>query len=82
MKTIKTLAELKKLSNDKTFECAILLYGGLFSRKYITYDGKHFHIENCIDNTSQKLNAKQLMDKDYTNIGYALEKGALVIIDK
>ena len=80
MKTINSVAELKRLARGGPLECAITLSGGLISRKYISYNGKRFYIENCIDDTTQWLNEKQLFDDTFTNIGKALKMGALVII--
>lgn len=36
-----------------------------------------FFIINFIDDTEQELTESQLMDRGYTNIGYAMSKGAL-----
>ena len=38
---------------------------------------KIFFIINLIDGTEQKLTENQMMDRDRTNIGFAMTKGAL-----
>jgi len=57
----------------------ILLRGYLRSSKRIVWeeDEKRFFIINFIDDSEQELTEAQLMDKGYTNIGYAMTKGAL-----
>jgi hypothetical protein len=81
MKKIKSIAELKKLANNKIIEVSILLNGGLKSTKSIMFWKKtgKFMIENYIDNSPQSLTEKQLSDKKYTNIGEAIKKGALIL---
>ena len=79
-KIIKSLKELKELTLNTEKEIAVVLNYGLFSRKVITYTSKKFHILNCIDNTTQVLTGKQIMDKKLTNIGHAIGKKALVLI--
>jgi hypothetical protein len=56
-----------------------LLRGYLRSSKRIVWEEneKKFFIINFIDDTEQVLTEAQLMDKGYTNIGYAMTKGAL-----
>lgn len=81
-KKIKSLRELKKLARNTEIECAIILNYGVFSRKSISYlsKSKKFSVQNWIDDTSQVLTEKQIMDKRITNIGYAISKGALRIM--
>ena len=57
----------------------ILLRHHLRSSKWIVWDDieKKFYIHNLIDDTEQVLTEKQLMDKSWTNIGYAMTQGAL-----
>ena len=57
----------------------ILLNHGLRSSKDIMWDAEanRFHVFNHIDQTEQHLTERQVMDRGYTNIGYALTKGAL-----
>lgn len=50
--------------------------GGLCrSSKYIEYDDDTFYIINEIDDTEQTLTSKELFNKDYTNIGVAINNG-------
>lgn len=77
---IGSLEELKKeAQNEQDPEFFILLKGYLRSSKRIAWDeGKRlFSILNRIDDTKQVLTESQLMDREYTNIGYAMTKGAL-----
>jgi hypothetical protein len=56
--------------------------GKVFSRKTIWYypkDKKPFEIWNHIDDTEQKLTEKQLMNKEWTNIGLALRRHSLIV---
>jgi hypothetical protein len=77
---ITTLTQLKKEARDEqNAEFFILLKGYFRSSKRITWDddNKRFFIFNFIDDTKQVLTEEQLMDREYTNIGYAITKGAL-----
>jgi hypothetical protein len=79
-KQIKTIEELKReAQGEQDTEFFILLRGYMRSSKRIIWDGgkKRFFIRNYIDDTKQKLTEAQLMDQDYTNIGYAMTTGAL-----
>jgi len=79
-KQIKTIEELKtEAQGEQDTEFFILLRGYMRSSKRIIWDEgkKRFFIRNYIDDTKQKLTEAQLMDQDYTNIGYAMTKGAL-----
>ena len=81
-KRIKTIKHLKELAKKEGgLDCFILLNGGLRSSKYISYnpDDNSFYILNYIDDTEQKLTEAQLLDKSYTNIAEAMEKGALIM---
>ena len=80
---IRDLAHLIELSTDLWLDCYIALAGGLArSSKQIYYmppqlpwkTGK-FLVLNEIDDTEQTLWPKQLWTR--SNIGYALDKGAL-----
>ena len=73
-----SLEQLKQVSSQSA-EFFILLNSNLRSSKWILWDysDDSFYIENYIDGTSQKLSANQLMDRSYTNIGYAMQRGAL-----
>ena len=70
--------ELKKKS-ERGVEFYILLRHNLRSSKWIVWDQEEglFYITNFIDETEQKLTKEQIMDREYTNIGYAMTKGAL-----
>lgn len=75
---ITSLAQLKKESGNGA-EFFILLNHNLRSSKWIRWDEERelFLITNYIDGTEQVLTEKQVMEKLYTNIGYAMTKGAL-----
>ena len=76
---VKSLSDLKQRIYDGTRDFYIQLNFGLRSSKYMdmTVDGKKFYVTNEIDGTEQELTEQQLMDRTYTNIGYALQHGAL-----
>ena len=79
-KKITSMEQLKKESNDGSdAEFFILLNFNLRSSKRIVWEEeeKRFFIINFIDDSEQKLTEAQLMDKGYTNIGYAMTNGAL-----
>ncbi len=79
-KKITSMEQLKKESKDQwDGEFFILLNGNLRSSKRIVWEEeeKQFFITNFIDDSEQELTEAQLMDKRYTNIGYAMTKGAL-----
>ena len=79
---VKNLKDLKNLLLKGYYEYRIILKASLFSRKWIYHDGKKtkgFSIINCIDGSQQRLTEKQLMNRSYTNIGYALKKHCLVV---
>jgi hypothetical protein len=70
-KQITTMEQLKREAvEEQDAEFFILLNGYLRS-------SKRFFIINFIDDTEQELTEAQLMNKGYTNIGYAMTKGAL-----
>lgn len=74
------MEQLKIEAKDQEdVEFFILLRGYLRSSKRIVWeeDEKKFFIINFIDDSKQELTEAQLMDKAYTNIGYAMTKGAL-----
>lgn len=79
-KKITSMEQLKKEAKGQwDAEFFILLRGYLRSSKRIVWEEneKKFFIINFIDDTEQELTEAQLMDKGYTNIGYAMTKGAL-----
>ena len=83
-KQITSLAQLKKEAQDEQdAEFFILLNNCLRSSKRIVWeeDEKRFFVINYIDDFEQELTEKQLMDTSYTNIGFAMEKGALFKYD-
>ena len=79
MPTRITSIEQLKTESEQGAEFFILLNHGLRSSKDIVWDAqaKTFHIFNHIDQTEQHLTERQVMDKNCTNIGYAMTKGAL-----
>ena len=77
---ITSMEQLKREAKDQwDAEFFILLRGYLRSSKRIVWEEEErkFFIINFIDDTEQELTEAQLMDKGYTNIGYAMTKGAL-----
>jgi len=80
MKKITSIEQLKKLSKDKSLECSIVLKGSLRSSKIVDYfeESDTFVVENLIDGSSQTLSPKQLNDRSITNIGHAIQCGALI----
>ncbi len=81
MKVVENLEHLKQiLSEGDTKEFVITLNGGLSSRKLLSWDGTSvFYVYNLADDTEQELTEAQLMDRSYTNVGYAMENGALLL---
>ena len=82
IKKIKNLTELNRLAKRKKgLSCFIALNDGLRSSKFITYDAgkryKTYWVFNLIDDTEQNLTVEEIFDASITNIGVALEKGAL-----
>ena len=79
-KRITSLEELKmEAQGEQDVEFFILLNCNLRSSKRIVWneEDKHFFIFNYLDDTEQTLTEAQLMNRDYTNIGYAMTRGAL-----
>ena len=79
MPTKITSIEHLKAEAKQGAEFFILLNYGLRSSKDIVWDAEanRFHIFNHIDQTEQHLSERQLMDRDFANIGYAMKNGAL-----
>jgi len=75
---INSMEELKKKSEGGA-EFFILLRYNLRSSKWIVWDEEatQFYVTNLIDGTEQSLTEDQIMNREYTNIGYAMTKGAL-----
>jgi hypothetical protein len=78
---ITNIEDLIQKTKDKDGEFNMMLKGRLYSKKTISYNPrtKKFKVINHIDNSKQYLTKEQLMDKSYTNIGYALTHNALYI---
>ena len=76
---IRTIEQLKE-SAKNGLDCFILLNGGLRSSKHIRYypDDNSFYVLNLIDDSEQELTEAQILNSDYTNIGEAMKKGALI----
>lgn len=80
VESVKHLKEL--LANGRPKEFLMQLGGGLVvSRKTmrLVLRGKHkgeFIVYNHIDDSEDYLTEKELVNKEYTNIGDAIEKGA------
>ena len=50
------------------------------SRYLLSYDGESmFWLTSLADDTEQVLTEEQLLNEDYTNIGKAMENGALYL---
>ena len=79
-KRIRTIGQLKELSKDEGLNCCILLNGCMRSSKYIRYypEDNSFYVFNFIDDSEQELTESQILDSAYSNIGEAMEKGALI----
>ena len=77
---IRTIEQLKELAK-KGLDCFILLNGGLRSSKHIRYypDDNSFFVLNLIDDSEQELTESQILDSAYSNIGEAMQKGALIM---
>ena len=75
---IPNLAALDDAIADGNHDYAVVLRG-LLSRKTITKKGSRYVIENDIDGSTQRLTTKQLMDRNYTNVGVAIQHGAFIV---
>ncbi len=75
---IKNIQHLRKLTNGKVKRFHIKLIGWIKSVKRIKYDAKsnRFSVFNEIDETRQHLSPREMMDKNFTNIGEAINKKA------
>ena len=79
---ITTLERLKQEAREGA-GLFILLKHNLRSSKWIVwneYSGVYF-VTNFIDGSEQKLTERQIMDRQYTNIGFAMTKGSFFIDD-
>lgn len=92
MKQIKTLTELKAVLKDhRPHEFRLSLNGGMYSKKTIVWVRKldkhgiksnrtFFLVTNHIDDSRQTLDTKTLFDKNHTNVGFAMKRGAFWFI--
>ena len=64
---------------DGNHEFAIVLSGGMGSRKTIYPTARGYQLTNHIDDSEMSLTAKQLLDPKRTNIGEAMRKGAFIV---
>lgn len=78
---IPTLDALNDALDDGNHSFAIILNGGLFSRKIIERTARGYRVHNGIDDTSQIFTVAQLFDERRTNIGKAMKLGAFVTCD-
>jgi len=84
MKKVTSLAELRSMIVDSNIhDYFILLNGNLRSSKTIdvTDDCSKFCIVNEIDGTEQVLTESEMLDRNLTNIGYAIQNGAFFAYD-
>ncbi len=78
MVTIPNATALRRAIAQGKTEFKLCLRDGLYSRKSITLLARgRFHVRNHIDDTEQRLTARQLYT--HSNIGRAMRLGALVI---
>lgn len=74
---IESVNELREEVAKKNHDFFIQLGYAKSSKKiYLEKDKSSFRIHNLIDGTKQVLTAEQIMDRNLTNIGYAISKGA------
>lgn len=80
MKCITSLDHLKELARETNFECKLLLNGGVFSRKTISYDPEEFEwsMINHIDDTVDEFSSDEDFIQSYPLFFEAIKKGALV----
>lgn len=77
---VQSLSHLKELIKNNKNDFFIQLNFGLRSSKFIDLneDGR-FYVMNEIDGSEQILTESEIMDEGYTNIGNALNLGALYL---
>lgn len=78
-KKINSVRELKNQIKDGGKEFFILLNYGIISRKFIEKKGDKFVVFNYIDDTANIFSEKDLTNKEKTNIGEAIKKGAFYL---
>jgi hypothetical protein len=78
-KKIENMEQLKSEAKNG-LDCSISLNGCLRSSKHIWYDedSNEFEIISLIDGSEQRLTPEEMMDKNFTNIGDAIQKGSLI----
>ncbi len=80
-KQITSMEQLKKEAKGEDDEDFFILLASGYCRssKRIEWDEhtKRFFIINFIDDTQQVLTEAQLMDRRFSNLGYAMTRGAL-----
>ena len=78
MRKIESLEELDALLlKEGAIECFIQLNHGLKSSKYINKNGDNYYIYNYADDTEDIVDKTSIFDKNITNVGDAMNKGAL-----
>ena len=79
---ITTLERLKQQAREGE-GFFILLNHNLRSSKWIVWNdySRVFFITNFIDGSEQKLTEQQIMNRQYTNIGFAMTTGTLFKAD-
>lgn len=82
-KRIKNLEQLRKYaSREQGAEVALILNGGLLSRKLVKFfidDKRQWYILNFIDDSQQNLDEPALFDDQQTLIGKAMKMNALIL---
>jgi len=70
----------KVLADEQEHDFAIMLNGGIMSRKGIRFAEGRYCVYNYIDDTKQRLTEQQLMDSYATNIGKSIKlKGFFLV---
>lgn len=79
MTQVKSLDQLKEMIANGVHDYFIQLEFGARSSKFLDYspDSDKYYIINEIDGSKQRLGEKNLMNRKYTNVGYAITIGAL-----
>lgn len=83
MTKITSVEQLKEMIANGTHDFFICLTGCLKSSKNIDYDPetKEFYIFNEIDGSEQEFHEEYFFNREYTNVGYAMENGKLYSYD-
>lgn len=79
MTQVKSLDQLKEMIENGVHDYFIQLEFGARSSKFLDYspESDKYYIINEIDGSKQRLGEKNLMNRKYTNVGYAITIGAL-----